>query len=180
MEKYISKYRLRMWHDGTECGETEWWTGDPRTDEKIARECTKTVLGWEGERNPHGDIFYIDWELWAVDEESGEEERVSEGVEQVLTPADHENLIREASRDAGCVDHCGDDPDDHEWQPHGGGRDENPGEWDLGGTSRRYVSRCTQCGLLRTEINWGWQRNEHEPDSVEYEFEHADQKEAAQ
>lgn len=61
----------------------------------------------------------------------------------------------------------------HRWTREGtGGCSQNPGVWSLGGTTMRYAARCMVCGVGRTEIRHGSQRNPGERDSVRYE-EHA-------
>jgi hypothetical protein len=161
-------YYVRMLSDGVECDEV-YWGADKPSDAQIEKDCRDCVMDWDCERDPHGDSFDIQWELYEVDEENEEEECIDKGSEQVLTPADDASLIAQAARDAGRTAYCGDDPDDHSWEGEGG-CDSNPGVWSVGGTSMQYVHVCTECGLRRTEINHGWQRNEGEPDSVEYEF----------
>lgn len=58
----------------------------------------------------------------------------------------------------------------HKWTNHGmGGLDSNPGVWSLGGTKYQFESRCVLCGVERTEIHYGSQRNPGECDSTSYE-----------
>lgn len=57
----------------------------------------------------------------------------------------------------------------HDWTSEGtGGCDSNPGCWSLGGTAYQFDARCTVCGMGRTEIQRGSQRNPGECDSVSY------------
>lgn len=78
---------------------------------------------------------------------------------------DHAKAIRQATRGDG----CGNNPDDHDWTSEGeGGLRENPGVWSTGGTSMTVLSHCRKCGLHRTEVFPGVQRNPGQGDSVEY------------
>jgi len=59
---------------------------------------------------------------------------------------------------------------EHNWTFQGcGGCASNPGCWSLGGTTLKFVSRCTKCGLGRTEIMFGRQRNPDQCDTITYE-----------
>lgn len=57
----------------------------------------------------------------------------------------------------------------HNWSRDTGGCTENPGVWALGGTTYMFKSRCTLCGMERTEKRFGSQRNPGDCDSVHYE-----------
>lgn len=58
----------------------------------------------------------------------------------------------------------------HRWTSEDmGGCDENPGVWSTGGTTFLEKSQCARCGIVRTEVAYGSQRNPGECDSVTYE-----------
>lgn len=83
---------------------------------------------------------------------------------------DHEALIKEALNDAqwtsGC---CGLNPDDHKWTSKGeGGCTENPGVWSHGGTTISTSDHCSMCGLRRSQVLLGDQRNPGEIDTTTY------------
>lgn len=62
--------------------------------------------------------------------------------------------------------------DEHEWEsPHElvGGLTENPGVWSTGGTTYVTKTVCKNCGIYRTETEYGSQRNPQQCDRVEYE-----------
>lgn len=68
---------------------------------------------------------------------------------------------------------CGLDPESHEWVSSvevDGGCRENPWVFSGGGTKMVYKSHCFECGLKRTRIDLGSQRNSGEHNTVEYEF----------
>lgn len=77
---------------------------------------------------------------------------------------------------SGFIEHQIDEPPcledengEHDWTSEGeGGLDENPGVWSLGGTTMCFVSHCRKCGLKKTEVNYGSQRNPGQCDTVEY------------
>ena len=110
------------------------------------------VSVWEYGINEHGDDERLNVEKFSID---------------LVSVIDHSHAIRAAmGRDGG----CGLSPDDHDWTSEGeGGCDENPGVWSLGGTKIVVKSHCKKCGLKRTEVSVGSQRNPGEGDSVEYE-----------
>ncbi len=57
----------------------------------------------------------------------------------------------------------------HEWTGEGcGGLSENPGVFGRGGTTIAIVRRCSHCGVVRTEVARGAQRNDGECDSLSY------------
>lgn len=75
---------------------------------------------------------------------------------------------------------CGEEPpepdcadgEEHEWEsPHElvGGLTENPGVWSTGGTTYVTKTVCKNCGIYRTETEYGSQRNPQQCDQVEYE-----------
>ncbi len=66
---------------------------------------------------------------------------------------------------------CGTEDDDHDWQSPGflGGCSENPGVWSNGGTTMTFETVCAACGIYRTEIAYGSQRNPGQADTVTYE-----------
>jgi hypothetical protein len=102
---------------------------------------------------------------WILYDENNEGIASDSGTVEI--EPDHEQLIRNATRGAG----CGDDPADHEWNSEGeGGCTENPGVWSTGGTSMVFQSHCEVCGLRRTVRTCGSQRNPGEHDTVEYEM----------
>ena len=110
---------------------------------------------------PEGYTVDVAWWLY----EDDEDEEIATGKHTVIVGPDHESLIHKVMGDAG----CGDDPDDHLWTTEDeGGCTENPGVWSLGGTTMQFASHCERCGLRRTEITLGSQRNPGETDSVEY------------
>lgn len=85
---------------------------------------------------------------------------------------DHSSLIRGAVGRYG--ESCGDDPDDHDWTSEGeGGCDSNPGVWSTGGTTFVFRSHCRCCGLTRSVVDPGSQRNPG--DGVTYRYEMADE-----
>jgi hypothetical protein len=89
------------------------------------------------------------------------DEWLEESVEVEIEP-DHDALIAAAGGDTDC---------EHEWTREGeGGCDQNPGIWSLGGTTVQIRSHCTRCGLIRTEIHHGVQRNPGQADEVRYEL----------
>lgn len=58
---------------------------------------------------------------------------------------------------------------EHDWSTDGvGGCTENPGVWGMGGTTLKSVDRCTNCGVRRTHLKLGSQRNPGERDSTSY------------
>jgi hypothetical protein len=59
--------------------------------------------------------------------------------------------------------------EEHDWRPdprHG--CDQNPGVWNLGGTTIKTTRFCMHCGLKRDEVRHGPQRNPGQSDSIEY------------
>jgi hypothetical protein len=61
--------------------------------------------------------------------------------------------------------------EEHEWEaPHElvGGMDQNPGVWSTGGTTYVTKTVCKNCGIYRTETDYGSQRNPQQCDRVEY------------
>ena len=64
---------------------------------------------------------------------------------------------------------------DHAWTGEGeGGCDENP-VWSLGGTAFKFRRHCRFCGVVRTEIEHGSQRNPGDEDTTTYEVGTADE-----
>ncbi len=58
----------------------------------------------------------------------------------------------------------------HEWTRKGmGGLDNNPGVWKRGGTTFIFKSICTHCKVIRTEVEYGFQRDPYQCDEVKYE-----------
>ncbi len=117
-----------------------------------------------------------DWEdgcvqvRWVLHEHSESGPRwIDSGDHVVQQEIDHAPLIRAAAEQGGRTAYCGEDPDDHCWEGEGG-CDSNPGVWSVGGTTMQYVAVCSECGLRRTEVKHGSQRNPGEADSVEYTF----------
>ena len=75
---------------------------------------------------------------------------------------------------------CGEEPpepdcadgEEHEWEsPHElvGGLTENPGVWSTGGTTYVTKTVCKNCGIYRTETEYGSQRKPQQCDKIEYE-----------
>ena len=58
---------------------------------------------------------------------------------------------------------------EHDWTSEfEGGCTENPGVWSLGGTTMSFSCHCRHCGMEKTEVNYGSQRNPGQCDTVEY------------
>ena len=89
-------------------------------------------------------------------------------------PIDKSGQIRAAAYGA---EICGEDDDDHDWTGEGeGGCDENPGVWSNGGTTMTFDAHCRCCGLHRTTISRGFQRNPGEAsETTEYRMLDADE-----
>lgn len=110
---------------------------------------------------------------WAdvIDPDTGEQERIFAKVE--IEPS-HAVLILRACGGSHTSEFdrcCGDDPEDHDWTSEGeGGCDTNPGVWSHGGTAMSFADHCRKCGLRRTEVHYGSQRNPGQADSVAYEM----------
>lgn len=65
---------------------------------------------------------------------------------------------------------CGADDADHDWQPCAGVR-ENPGLYSVGGTGYRTEEQCSACGLRKTTLTRGSNRNRGElPQVIRYEM----------
>ena len=112
----------------------------------------------DGEWGDEGALISV-W-VEEVDEDGKQIDR--EDIEVSIEP-DHEEMIRKAGGDTDC---------DHEWNSEGeGGCTENPGVWSRGGTTLVFKSHCTKCGLKRTEVSYGSQRNPGQADTVEYSVE---------
>lgn len=97
-----------------------------------------------------------------------DEDELAEAVVEI--EPDHEALIKEALNDAqwtsGC---CGLNPDDHKWTSKGeGGCKENPGVLSMGGTIISTTDHCSMCGLRRSQLLLGSQRNHGEVDTTTY------------
>jgi hypothetical protein len=72
---------------------------------------------------------------------------------------------------------CGDSDDDHKWvRPVEavGGCTQNPGVFSLGGTTMAFVSICSRCGIRKTRIDYGVQKNPGDVDHTKYEEPDAD------
>lgn len=92
-------------------------------------------------------------------------------VEYQWAVADDDGEIIDSG--SGFIEHKIDEPpcleSDHDWTSEGeGGLDENPGVWSLGGTAMCFISHCRNCGLKKTEVHYGSQRNPGQCDTVEY------------
>ena len=112
----------------------------------------------EGEWGDEGALVSV-W-VEEVDEDGKQIDR--DDIEVSIEP-DHEELIRRAGGDTDC---------EHEWSSEGeGGCTENPGVWSRGGTTLVIKSHCIMCGLKRTEVSYGPQRNPGQADTVEYSVE---------
>jgi hypothetical protein len=84
---------------------------------------------------------------------------------EVDIAADHSILIGRVMRNDG----CGLTEDAHDWSAEGcGGCKENQGVFSNGGTALTFITRCTRCGLQRTENVTGSQRNAGDCDTVSY------------
>jgi hypothetical protein len=93
----------------------------------------------------------------------GDESRTDGEVYEIDIEEDHAQKIRDAANGA---EICGEDPDDHDWTGEGeGGLSENPGVWGHGGTAISISEHCRCCGLHRSELNRGSQRNPGEAES---------------
>lgn len=115
-------------------------------------------------------------DVWITEEDEDGEEIDRRGITVEIEP-DHSYLIPQACGgkwDARKERSCGNDPDDHDWTSDGeGGCTENPGVWSTGGTSMSFVSHCRACGLRRSEMTRGSQRNPGNPgdhDTTQYEM----------
>lgn len=114
--------------------------------------CTVDAGGLDGDGDPACAEHAV--AAGPVESDSREVETDSREVEM---EADHARLIRDAMRDR---DHCGIDPDDHDWT------DGDP--WSRGGTTLVRHDSCRRCGLWRRVVARGSQRNPDESDTVEY------------
>lgn len=118
-----------------------------------------------GEWGDDGACVRVRWDLLDDDDE------IDSGSVIVEIEPKHNRLIAEVVRWDRPDNFCGDEPYDHDWCSDGeGGCDENPGVWSTGGTSMVFKSHCRRCGLHRTEMHTGSQRNPGEHDTVEYEM----------
>ncbi len=144
-----------------ECGSDEVREIEIREGETLQAAAEQAAQEWveEGAWGDEGGSVMV-W--WATDDDQDDEHRI-----EIELPVNHESLIRKAVLDAASeytyremVEKCGPDPDCHDWTSRGeGGCDDNPGVYSLGGTAMSFASHCRKCGLHRTTLDRGWQRN---------------------
>jgi len=136
-------------------------------DNYDAQDIKESVSEWveEGEWGDEGGSITVYY---------GFDEDCEDSVTVEIEP-NHEALIRAVMpRHTTFVGPCGLDPESHEWVSTievDGGCKENPGVFSGGGTKMVYKSHCFDCGLKRTRIDLGFQKNPGEHDTVEYSFE---------
>lgn len=127
---------------------------------QIEGACTQWVE--EGDWGDEGASIQVIWTLWDQDDE------VDDGYCEVEIEPLHNVLISRACRGH---EHCGDNPDDHDWTSQGeGGCNPNPGVWSIGGTTIVVHAHCRRCGLMRREVRYGSQRNPGQSDEIRYEM----------
>jgi len=160
-----AKIKLYSYEDGVT--ETRDVSG---TDLDDIRESAADALGdWmrDGEWGDDGATVSGKWSIISleeIDEDTDLSGNLYDDVDVEIEP-DTSGKIKAAAG----PDSCGDDDDDHDWTREGeGGCRENPGVWSLGGTKMKFRSHCRCCGLHKTEITVGSQRNAEDHDTVEY------------
>jgi hypothetical protein len=132
--------------------------------DRIAEVCRDWVEN--GEWGDGGAELTVYWVLHDPDDEEIDSGSVDHSI-----PPDHRALIRAAVPHHDRASSCGDDPEDHDWSGEDeGGCDENPGVWSIGGTAIQITEHCERCGLRRTQVDMGAQRNPGEGDTVEYSW----------
>lgn len=151
----MATFELKMWDDSS-AEKIESIEAESVEEARGIAESEATDWAEDGDWGDDGACVRVHWSL---EDENGDE--VWDDYTDVEIEPNHENLIRAAGGDPDC---------NHDWTSEGeGGLDENPGVWGLGGTAIKYRSHCRKCGLIRTEISLGSQRNPGEHDTVEYQ-----------
>jgi len=134
-----------------ECGGEDEITIEVHDGKDVTQAAEEALTDWvrNGDYGPEGGDITA-W--WADAAAPDEEHRVT-----VTVPPRVADLIREA---AGHSPVCGQDDEDHDWTSQGeGGCDENPGVMAHGGTTISISAHCRRCGLHRTLVDRGSQRN---------------------
>ena len=127
-------------------------------DEEARRQAVQIVKDWimDGDWGDEG-ASVLAWYTLEDEERTFPRTRVT-----VAIPPNEEALMRLAGADPDC---------EHEFTAEGeGGCDENPGVYALGGTRYSSRSHCKHCGLIRTKVSVGRQRNPGEHDTVTFEL----------
>ena len=126
---------------------------EPYTMWEIERECVE----WT-EQGDWGDGSGDDVEVtisWTVTDEDGDE--VDSGTHEVHIPHNERLKIKLAGGDFNCS---------HEWEPDESvGCKENPGVMGLGGTKISVTDICSECGIKRSTMHNGSQRNLGQPET---------------
>ena len=121
----------------------------------------KIAEDWAHEGDWGDDGYSVLVMYWIEDEEYEEHDFDPRWITIDIDP-DEDALIEAAGGDTEC---------NHEWSSEGeGGCDENPGVWSLGGTTLEFRSHCIHCGIIRTEIDPGSQRNPGEHRRARFEL----------
>lgn len=154
-----TRYAVELWDDSDGDG-TVYCEADD--DAEAIDDARSEAVDWPGggDWGPDGVRVEVRYTVSRIDADSGEWTEIHSGDVSVDVEPDHEALIRAAGGDTEC---------DHDWSSEGeGGCDENPGVWSRGGTTIATTEHCTLCGLVRTEVSRGSQRNPGESDTTEY------------
>ena len=144
-------YALTLCEGGVET--TSNLRAGPYTTAEIERECVE----WT-EQGDWGDGSGDDVEVtisWTVTDEDGDE--VDSGTHEVHIPHNERLKIKLAGGDFNCS---------HEWEPDESvGCKENPGVMGLGGTKISVTDICSECGIKRSTMHNGSQRNLGQPET---------------